>query len=323
LKKVFIFSLLFFIISTFSFADLWDDPAFKLYKKAVYFFNQKQYIKAESLLKRSLKIFPDNFLTLFLMGDTLFVQKRYKEAKLFYQKTLKIYPSFLEGYERMAAVEEALGNYYDAKKYYLNIIKRKPNNKEAIKGIIRIGLYQKDLDNTLNIITPLVKNRKDKDILLLYSRLFKNKGKLLAEADVLKRIDNKDNQIKKELGFIYFKLKRWDESEKWFNTLLNKDEEVLFALGIIYYNKKAKDKALLFFKKASSKMKNPARAFYNIAMILIEKEKYKKAREWLLKSVDADPNFKEAYLELGHLEEDIFLNIKKAKFYYSKANKIK
>lgn len=67
-------------------------PAIERQQEAEAALRREKYAEAEELLKTSLKLAPDDYTGLVLMGKTLMIQERMKEAQRFLDKAMAVYP---------------------------------------------------------------------------------------------------------------------------------------------------------------------------------------------------------------------------------------
>jgi tetratricopeptide (TPR) repeat protein len=101
--------------------------------------------KAMPILSEALMSSPDNGTSLYLMGKTMYYQKEYKKAISYYRSSLKINPVNPEVYMSLANVYEKLDNRrHDALVEYENAVALSTDKKEKINNSIELAkVYQR------------------------------------------------------------------------------------------------------------------------------------------------------------------------------------
>ena len=176
------------------------------------------------------------------------------------------------------AIQSALehhraGNLQQAELIYRNILKKRPNDIDALHllGVLRHQLG--DYDSAIKYIRKAIE----------------------LDADFAEAYNNLGNAIR-EKGFI-------DEAEIYYQKALQIDPTFAIAynnLGNIYTEKKLCDRAMLLLKKAIQIDPNLAEAYNNLGKVFAEKGNYDEAIACYQKTLQLNPNFADAYYNLGN-----------------------
>lgn len=102
-----------------------------LNNEAIREIGQKNFLKAESLLKSAISIKPDNAELYNNLGLALKSQSRHKEAALQYEKALSLKPDFPEAVNNLALVNELSGNRQKALELYRKALSLRPDYTDA------------------------------------------------------------------------------------------------------------------------------------------------------------------------------------------------
>ena len=111
---------------------------------------------------------------------------------------------------------------------------------------------------------------------------------------------------KKEI-FIFYKEKKYKKVLKYGEKLIKKipnDYELINILGVSSINLEEFREAEKYFKKLLS-LKQTPELYYNYANILKKLKKYKEAINFFNKAISLNPNFSEAYNNLGNTNKSI------------------
>lgn len=143
------------------------------------------------------------------------------------------------------------------------------------------------------------------EIDLLINELIKRNEFELAEKYLLELIkkDSSNSKNISKLGFIKIKLLKWSDAEKIFKDLIqieefNYDMYNQLILSLIKQHKL--DEALLYLNNLL-KFCQYGTVFYNIGVVLKEKGAVGEAETNFLKCIEIDPDFSDAYYNLGCL----------------------
>ena len=85
-------------------------------------------IKAEHLLKKVLKIEPNNFIALNNLGNIYSEKNNFKKAKIFLSKAIRVKKNYSNAIFNLAVLNQEMGNMDDAVKLYKDAIKYDPDN---------------------------------------------------------------------------------------------------------------------------------------------------------------------------------------------------
>lgn len=107
------------------------DNAEDLNSEAIREIGQKNFLKAESLLKKAISIKSDNAELYNNLGLALKSRSRHKEAALQYEKALLLKPDFPEAINNLALVNELTGNRQKALELYRKALSLRPDYTDA------------------------------------------------------------------------------------------------------------------------------------------------------------------------------------------------
>lgn len=123
------------------------------------FFQQKNYLLAESQLENLKKLLPNHPQTKFFEGQLAFHKQDFKSAKEFVQQVLQVAPSNVQALQLAGVIEFQLGAYSLAESYLAQVVKVAPDlllpRRVLIQTYLRSGKPQKAL--------PLVQFLADKE----------------------------------------------------------------------------------------------------------------------------------------------------------------
>jgi tetratricopeptide (TPR) repeat protein len=109
--------------------------------------NNKDFIKAITLLEKALEIYPNNFELNFKLGLIYNVLGKLKESINYYQKSVSINPNFSPAYCNLGIIYDKLNNKDLAIKNYLTAIKIDPKNSNAHYNLANTYFNIEDFNN--------------------------------------------------------------------------------------------------------------------------------------------------------------------------------
>ena len=109
--------------------------------------NNKDFIKAISLLEKALAIYPNNFELNFKLGLIYNVLGKLNESINYYKKSVVINPNFSPAYCNLGIIYDKLNNKDLAIKNYLTAIKIDPKNSNAHYNLANTYFNIEDFNN--------------------------------------------------------------------------------------------------------------------------------------------------------------------------------
>jgi len=308
-------------------ADIWDSSTFRDYSKAVEAYNRGNLKEARHLLESSIKDYPQNVLSHYLLARTLVRQGKDRKALKAFRNTLKLYPGLTEGWEAMGEVQERLGLWAEASDTYREMARRQPQNPEWPKRLAHIGLKMGDKKKTESYCKEWLRlDPRNEQAAIMLADVLSDQKRWEDAAAVLQKYYPSRGSIPmaSRLATGYFNKGRYEKAKPWLQRLKRlqpQSSEHPYALGIITYHRGEKDKAEKFFKETLELEPEHFEANYNLGVIRMEQKNYEDAINLFERCTRIRPDASEPYLQLGRIYENVLLNPAKAKEYYKKAGK--
>ena len=310
-------------------ADIWDSPSFAAYSRAADAYNKQDYETARKLLEESVKDYPGNALSLYLLGHTYMRLGRDDKAINAFEEVLRVYPEVTDARMSLGGLYENKGNWAEALKNYEAMAAAEPKNPEWPKRMALIAEKTGDsqaVEKYLNAWLKLEPDNLDAAIMLADKLNARQAWK--EAATVLQEHYPKEGDalIATRLAGLYFNNGRFDQAQRWFKELTKlepKSAEHPYRLGYIAYQAGDKKKAAEYFAQALGLNPQHYGALYNLGVIRTEQKRYQEAIELFERCVAAEPKAADPYRQLGRIYEQAMLDPAKAKEYYQKAEKNK
>ena len=170
----------------------------KLIIQAIKFKQEGDLIKAESYLKKTLKLEPDNFIALNNIGNIFYLKNNIEKAKIFFSKAIDIKNDYSNAIFNLALVNEEIGNKSEAIRLYKNAIKYDPNNLSFFYNLSRID-ETFFIDSNIHKIKNILENKKN-------SSFNKASGFF-----ILAQFERNKENLQKEFQYLF-------EAHKYFHT---------------------------------------------------------------------------------------------------------
>ena len=108
------------------------------FKKAKNFLDNKEFDKAEDLLKENLKITNNNFETLFLLGSISGIKKNFSSSENYFKQAININPMNSNALMNLAIISQKLNKLEDAIDYFKKSLELNSKNVNSLCGIAHI-----------------------------------------------------------------------------------------------------------------------------------------------------------------------------------------
>ena len=305
-------------------ADIWTAPTYRDYSLAVEAYNRGDFEKARTLLVSSLDDYPDNLLSLYLLGHTLVRLDRPAEALQTFRDAVHIYPNLPDVWSAMGSLQEKMGRPDEAVESYRKVSALEPKNPEWPKRISALELKKGDKKNAEASLKEWMERDPDNDdpVILLADLLTEQNRWEEASGLLIGHYPPRGSVLMAtRLAAGYFNRGDYESARKWFaklSTLEPKSADYPYRLGFIAYKAGDKDKAAEYFSEALGLNPHHYEAAYNLAVIRMEQKRWEEAVELLKKCAAIRPEEKEPYRQLGRIYENILLDPAKAAEYYQR-----
>lgn len=223
----------------------------------------KNYEKAEVLIEKNLKFYPNNPKLLLLKAHSYEKLGYRRKAIQVYKKVLKISPDWLDVYDRLA-------------KLYMRA------------GMIR---------NAINVYKTAGSIHKTNiDMYLKAARLYQKKGLFESSRKFLEKILEKHPNSKlllSELGELFWKAKKINKSKKYYEKLLQKFPQSHHAMNRLAWFCSMKinclDKGIEMSRKSLELSPDNPSYLDTLAELHYKKGEFKKSYEYIKKAILIDP----------------------------------
>jgi Tfp pilus assembly protein PilF len=223
----------------------------------IYFDNQK-YAEAEKLMREAIVSFPQDFTINLIMGLALSQQGKNTEAKPYLKKAVDINPGDLNALSGYAFVLSQVNENEDAVKYLNKALALSPDDINLLGTLGLVynnmhndaqsdSIYQKALD--IDSTNALVNNN--------FAYALSERGIRLDDALRMIKIaiaaDSTNSSYLDTMGWVYFKLKKYDLAKEYIKKALDSGGEsatTLEHLGDIEYKMGNKKEAKALWQKA-------------------------------------------------------------------------
>lgn len=236
---------------------------------ATLYIQQKNYLRANTLLKKAITLqpeYPDAYFNLGLISD---------KPKIYFDAAANLGHG-IAAYQ-LAQLLEQDGNTQEAKQYYQLSIEKEPNHGLSHHGLARV----------------LLALGKDEDAI-----------KHFIEAQ---KIDPYMPHLMENIGAYYHVKGMYANAvEYWSKALQITDNpiEINYNIGVSYHYMNRHEDALTYFMTVLAEKPNHAHAHMNVAAIALQNGQFKQAITHYEQALEADPNNTEVQYILSALKKD-------------------
>lgn len=300
-----------------------------LLQQAIEDFQNKNFMRATSILKKIVKVDSCNLPALHILGLINASQKNYKEATYFLKKALKINPEDASIHYNLAKVLIDSGYYVESIPHHRKVIALAPNNSEALLN------YGKTLSHLDQHEEALICFDKAISFNPNYAEALLNKGLTL---QALKRYDeaivwlDKSLFIKPNLAEAWFSkgsvlasLKRHNEAVVHYDKaliLIPNYQEALFSKAVALHDLKQFDEAIQNFDKVLALKSDSFLAWAHKGVSLQFLKRFEEAISNYDVSLKLKPDYEEVLLNKGVCLQSL-KRFDEALIHYDKSLKIK
>ncbi len=261
-------------------------------------FQMEKFDDAINHFKKAIELDPKFTSPIINLGNTLFRKELYQEASKEYEKALALDPKNEGCFEMLSLAQLASGEFGAAEKTISQI--QNPALAQYLKGELFSSKKQ--------ISSAITEYQKALDINPNYADAFvaigclyekKEKYDLAAEAFLSAQKLMPDNYIVKiHLASCYLQLRLPEEALYWAESVIDSAESCNLR-GMIYLQLNQKDQAIKEFEKSKSLDPNYLEAWINLGGLAIEEEKYDLAEQNYRRVLEISKDEKEAILGLA------------------------
>ncbi len=205
------------------------------------------------------------------IGRCLYLQEKFMAAQKAYHQAIEINPNFTEAYYNQGVLLLKLGELGKAERSLQKALMLNPNYAIVYGQLAQIYLQKGEYSQAIEFLHKRLTSQPD-------------------------HIDSWHY-----LGVTHLTLNQFEEAVHCFEkilTLTHRHPECYEHLAIAYMKLDDKEKALTYFLR-QLEIQATANAFYNIGVLLIEKNRLREAVEYLKQTVALEPLHFPAHLNLG------------------------
>jgi tetratricopeptide (TPR) repeat protein len=325
--------------------------------KATFLLDKGDVNQAINELQAVVTARPDNFVARFQLGRAHFAKNEYEQARQQFEKAIQLRPDYLPPRIALAQVSLARGDNDTALKTAQDAMKINPSSNSArlleASAMMRMGNFK---ESQAAIQAILAQNPKQPETLLEYGVLYLLEKKfddaaktfrqayegdpanlrgLTGQAEALFQMDRKDeairmiqaevarfpnrNDIKRTLGDAYFRVQRFDEGVKTYESLVPsyKDNpklqgDLYARIGDAYVRKNDRNAALPNYRKAHELEPDSTSVINALALLYENLGKHDEARKLYQESISRKADDPAALNNLAYLTAETGGNLDEA-----------
>jgi protein O-GlcNAc transferase len=256
--------------------------------------------------------FPMSPVPPFKLGNQARVAERWAEAVKHYEKAVSLAPTFINARTNLGMSLRGLNRLDDA--------------IAAYRGALTVAPSRADVHVNLGVALDAAGKPEEARAAyeegirldpLLYQGYF-NLGVLLAESfkdreggiqlyHAALRIAPTFADAYHTLGTVHTNMGKYDEARKWLETALAMrpdDSRFHNSLGILYDSVGDNAGALKYYQSSITNAPNSAAAIINAAKVMNSQGRFQEAENMCLEAIRVDPQYGEAYCQLGDVYKD-------------------
>ena len=229
--------------------------------------------------------------------EKLFFVKNYKKAEELIEKNLKIYPNNPKLLLLKAYSYEKLGHRRKAIKVYKKVLKISPDWLDVYDKLANLYMRAGMIRNAINVYKTAGSIHKTNiDMYLKAAKLYQKKGLFKSSRKFLEKILKKHPNSKlllSELGELFWKAKQINKSRKYFEKLLQKFPQSHYAMNRLAWFCSMKinclDKGIRMSRKSLELSPDNPSYLDTLAELHYKKGEFKKSYEYIKKAILIDP----------------------------------
>lgn len=271
---------------------------------------EKKFQDALTFLEKLINKYPDDFFLENFYGTVFLNLKEFNKAETFFRSSIKNNNKFSSAYFNLGLVLFEKKNFKEAIIYFLETIKIQTDHSQALfyiaKSYQKLNLYDES-NRYFKILLNL--NDSEKSILLSIAKNYIEKKDFLNAITYLenyRNIDNLNFECLYLLGWAFYNIKEYKKALIYYTDALKIKKESLetyHGIGLIYQDLRFFDLAVENFQACLRLDENYLPALNNLGVINIYKNNFFEAIE-----------FFEKYLQIDKTNSGVHLNIALAYF---------
>ncbi len=243
----------------------------KSFQSAVQYYQAGNLRQAEHILKKIVKVRPDNFDAYLYLGNILQDMGQREEAIIYYQKAIGLKPEFAGTYYNIAAIMQEEGRLDEAIAYYRKVLDLDPHYADTYNSIGVVLQSKGQYDEAMTYFRKAIEF--DPDFIVAYSNL----GNVLLKKEYL---DDAIACYRKAL----------DLNPNYAKAYCN--------MGIALQEKGLLDEAIAHYQKALQLNPNLAEAVSNLGRVFHTKGQFDDAETYYRRALQLKPDFPLCYSNL-------------------------
>lgn len=242
------------------------------------YMDQERWPQARAVYEKLVKHFPGAYAGYFFLGRISAVSGDRKAARAYFEKTLAIEPDLVESRFELGALYEADKQYQQAAIVYADILKQDPGNLQARMALGQVYHRQGLKKKAQQIFTEL--------------------GRMSLEDQAIIRVLVRDYIDVRNFEAAYTIIKGMQKGASG-NSDLN------YLAGVALDGMEKKNDAIEQLKQVTPDSRFFQNAAVHAALLYQEMEQIQAAIDFLLETIDKDPQNPEFYLYLGSFYEQV------------------
>ncbi|MFA4853738.1 MAG: tetratricopeptide repeat protein [Candidatus Omnitrophota bacterium] len=290
MKKAIEYSLFLVLLAIFAYSA-WGKLGAFFCNQGNYYFEHRDYKKAEAAYRNSLRINPKAWMAHLGLADLYLESKDYQTSAREYKKALGINPLCARAYDSLARIYHEEGNYAEALRILLQGQKENPSD-ERIKESFK-NCCDTYFAGALGTSAGLHLAQKNKEAISILENVL-----LFCPGNVLAYYT---------LGYYYLSGQDYNNAEINLNKSITIDPQFRHAyrlLSDIYFRKRDIEKAVFYAQKTISLDSDDASSYNELGLLLMRLERYREALPYLQKAVSLAPDNVDYIYSLGSVYRD-------------------
>ena len=269
---------------------------------------QNKLGKAEDLYKQVLKVSPDHFQSIFLLGSLLIQKRNFNPAVKLLKKAITLNTKFADAFHNLGFAFVEMGEIEEGIKFFNKTIEINPKHQDVYynlgNAMKQMGELKKSKDYYLKSIEIQSKSNAHNNLGNIYKQLGEFK-KAIDSYNKAIEISSNNLNAHFNLGNIYKQLADFNKAKEAYKKVLVDDPnnlETIYNLSEINEEVLDEDvkKRLLSIKEDSSiSKKNIAYKNFLLSKYELRKKNYEKEFNYLLKGHENYFNFRKLFFEKG------------------------
>lgn len=118
--------------------NIWDDPAFALYRQGLDAMDAKDFARAATLAREATASYPEHLLAWYLLGQASLAQSRWEDAAQALSKVTGSYPGSFSAHRDLGAAYQQMGKVEDAIKAWETALAIRPDDDVRLRMAVAL-----------------------------------------------------------------------------------------------------------------------------------------------------------------------------------------